>query len=201
MNLRTPEFRWLSTCRRRNEPGALRRAGSRRRRGPSQGPATNLWPGTPNTYNNNGPKEAGRGAERLATPNLQWIHYCPVLGLSIQQGWEVGPTKGHPTLVEGSVEGEAAHPHLQRRAATATAIKGQVHFPKKLQTSAQGTTHIYPTRMVGWCGRPDQMQDLSRHRTEGVGRVQAPLLRCRGTSVQILFCSNCGDFFRTERFP
>jgi hypothetical protein len=70
------------------------------------------------------------------------------------------PAEEQPTLVEGSVEGGSGASHQQHRTAAtaATETEGQaVHFPGKLQTRAQGTACIYPKRLVGWWGRPDQV--------------------------------------------
>ena len=66
----------------------------------------NLLARIPEQQKGNAPKEAGRGAERLATPIPQRIHHCSFLVPSIQQGWEVELAEGQPTLVEGSVEGK-----------------------------------------------------------------------------------------------
>jgi hypothetical protein len=50
------------------------------------------------------PKEAGRGAERLATPNSQRIHHQSLLGPSLNQGWAVEAADGQLIWVEGRVE-------------------------------------------------------------------------------------------------
>ena len=64
---------------------------------------------TPESVINGKPKEAGRGAERLATPNAHGIYHQPTLGPSFQQGWAVEAADGKLTWVEGSVDEEAAH--------------------------------------------------------------------------------------------
>jgi hypothetical protein len=63
----------------------------------------------PDSNVNSKPKEAGRGAERLATPILQGLHYRPLLGPSFQQGLAVEVAEGQPISAEGSVEVEAGH--------------------------------------------------------------------------------------------
>ena len=74
-------------------------------------PATchNPVAGIPVTSFNSEPKEAGRGAERLAAPNPQEIHHRSLQEPSFQQGWVVEPAEGQPTLVEGSVEVEVVY--------------------------------------------------------------------------------------------
>ncbi len=52
---------------------------------------------------NSKPKEAERGAERLATRSAHGIYHQPFPGPSFQQGWSVEPAHGQPTWVEGSV--------------------------------------------------------------------------------------------------
>jgi hypothetical protein len=68
-------------------------------------PATRI----PKSRINNKPKEAGRGAERLTTPNSQGICHQSPLGPSLEQGWAVEAPDGQLIWVEGSVE-EMAHP-------------------------------------------------------------------------------------------
>jgi len=63
----------------------------------------------PKTKINGKPKEAGRGAERLATPSAHGIYHQPLRGPSFQQGWSVEPAHEQPSWVEGSVSEEAAH--------------------------------------------------------------------------------------------
>ena len=63
----------------------------------------------PKTKIDSRPKEAGRGAERLATPSAHGIYHQPLPGPSFQQGWSVEPAHGQPPWVEGSVGEEVAH--------------------------------------------------------------------------------------------
>jgi hypothetical protein len=58
----------------------------------------------PNTTVNDEPKQAGRGAERLATQNAQGIHHRPLQGPSSQQGRAKQTVDGELIWVEGSVE-------------------------------------------------------------------------------------------------
>ena len=59
---------------------------------------------TPKQRSNGKPKKAGRGAERLATPNPRGIYHQPLQGPSFQQSWAVEAADGQLTWVEGSVE-------------------------------------------------------------------------------------------------
>ena len=63
----------------------------------------------PNTNIVSKPKEAGRGAERLSTPNPQGIHRRSLLGPRFQQGWAVEAADGQLDWVEGSAEEELVH--------------------------------------------------------------------------------------------
>jgi hypothetical protein len=58
---------------------------------------------------NGKPKEAGRGAERLATPNAQGIYHQPLLGPSFQQGRADQTLDGELIWVEGRVGAEVMH--------------------------------------------------------------------------------------------
>jgi hypothetical protein len=55
------------------------------------------------------PKEAGRGAEMLATSSSQGFYHQSLPGPSFQQGWAVDAADGKPIWVEGSVGEEAVH--------------------------------------------------------------------------------------------
>ena len=63
----------------------------------------------PRTTVNGKPKEAGRGAERLTTPNVQGIYHQPLPGPSFQQGRADEAPDGQPIWVEGRDEEEAMH--------------------------------------------------------------------------------------------
>ncbi|KAF8486854.1 hypothetical protein DFH94DRAFT_849394 [Russula ochroleuca] len=55
----------------------------------------------------NEPKEAGRGAERLANPNTQGIHHRPLLGPSFQQGCAIEAADGQLIWIEGTLKEES----------------------------------------------------------------------------------------------
>jgi hypothetical protein len=73
---------------------------------------THRWPETrvPTIKNNDTSKEAGRGAERLTTPNAQGVYHHSLRGPNSQQGWALTTAQGHHLpWVEERVEEEASH--------------------------------------------------------------------------------------------
>jgi hypothetical protein len=148
--------------------------------------------GIPNTTINCEPKEAGRGAERLATWNPQGIHHQPLLGPSFQQGWAVEPAEEQPPSVEGSVEVDVVQ---------LTDIVGQqeqqraIDIPSKMSPEHKG---LLAASEVDWRKRsiaeikcrlcPEthlkKWEDFKRH--------------CNSTEkhpLKIVFCGKCGDYF------
>jgi hypothetical protein len=155
----------------------------------------NLVARIPETKINGKPKEAGRGAERLATPNAHGIYHQFSLGPSFQQGRMVEPADGKPTWVEGSVDEEAAHridSTAQQQQEEATEL---FEIPRKfkpgyrllLQASeADFARRAVQTIKCRLC--PDtklkDFEEFKRH--------------CKTTEthpLEIHFCDRCGDFF------
>ena len=64
---------------------------------------------TPKSDFDGKPKEAGRGAERLATPNVPGIYHQSLLGPSFQQGRVEQASREQLIWVEGREEEEAMH--------------------------------------------------------------------------------------------
>ena len=141
------------------------------------------------------PKEAGRGAERLATPSLQGIHHQLLLGPSFQQDWAVEPVNGQPTGVEGSVDEEAEH-HIgsmvQERQEEADQLFKiprifKPEFRMFLQASeadfARGVVQGIKCRLC-----PDtklkNFQEFKRH-----------CKTAEAHPLEIHFCDQCGDYF------
>ena len=149
----------------------------------------------PTTSMNSKPKEAGRGAERLATPSSQGIYCQSMPGPSSQQVWAVGAADGRPTWVEGSVdEGVVHHTHSteQERNKEATRL---LYIPRKfkpedrrlLNTSkaddARGAVQEIRCRICPDAELKD-FEEFKRH--------------CRTSEAHpryIHFCGRCGDFF------
>jgi len=152
----------------------------------------------PKQNSNGQPKEAGRGAERLATPSLQGIYHQSLPKPSFQEGWAVDAADGKPTWTEGSVDEGAVH-HIdstvQQQHEEATDL---FDIPRKfelahrlfLQASeadfARGAVQAIKCRLC-----PDtklkNFEVFKRH--------------CRTTEthpLEIRFCDYCGDFFACQ---
>ena len=149
----------------------------------------------PESKINNKPKEAGRGAERLATPSSQGIYHQSLPGPSFQQGWAVDATNGKPTRVEGSVVEEAVH-HIdntvqqeQQQATECFKIprKFEPLYRLFLQTSkadiARGAVQAIKCRVC-----PDaylrNFEEFKRHCKTSEAHPQ-----------ELHFCDLCGDYF------
>jgi hypothetical protein len=152
---------------------------------------------TPEWEIDNKPKEAGRGAERLATPIAHGFYYQSTPGPSFQQGCSVDPAHGNPIWVEGSVDEDEAH-HIDNTV--------------QQQQQQEGTTELFKVpRTLNAMFRlllEASEADLAR------GAVQAIKCRlCPGTELstfeefkrhcrttethplEIDYCDRCGDFF------
>ena len=147
--------------------------------------------GIPQPRINNEPKEAGRGAEMLATWIPQGIHHQPLLGPSFQQGWVVEPAEGEPPSVEGSVEVEVA----QHTEVEAQQQQQQAKMPKKISPEHKGLLEATEEDWHnGWIAKikcrlcPEthlqKWDDFKRH--------------CNSSEkhpLKIVFCGKCGDYF------
>ena len=153
----------------------------------------------PKAQINGKPKEAGRGAERLATPSSHGIYHQSLPGPSFQQGWSVDAADGTPTGVEGSVDEEAVH-HIdstvQQQGAT-----GLITIPPKLKPEyrmflltseadvARGTVQAIKCRLCPKAKHKD-IEGFKRH--------------CKKTEKhprKIECCLLCGDYFaRSDSF-
>jgi hypothetical protein len=143
----------------------------------------------------NKPKEAGRGAERLATPSSQGIYHQSLPGPSFQQGWAVEAADGKLTWVEGSVDEEAVH-----------------HTDSTVQQEHEEETEQF---VIPRIFRPAYRLFLQATEAEFArGAVQAIKCRvcpetklknfeefkrhCRTTEthpLELHFCGHCGDYF------
>ena len=138
------------------------------------------------------PKEVGRGAERLATPNLQGIYQQPLLGPSVQQGWAVEAAERQPTWVEGSV-GVDTTQQQQRQGWQQQEQYFQIPNLKPehraLLAAAQDKLVVPEIRCKLCPGtKPKMWEDFKRY--------------CETMEVHpltITFCGKCGDYFaRTD---
>ena len=141
------------------------------------------------------PKEAGRGAERLATPSSQGIYHQSLPGPSFQQGWAVDAANGKPTWVEGSVEEKEVH-HIESTVQQQQEeVTEYFKIPRKfrpeyrllLQTSkaeiARGAVQAIKCRVCPDANLRD-FEEFKRH--------------CRTSEAhpqELHFCDRCGDYF------
>jgi hypothetical protein len=155
----------------------------------------------PQTWIIDEPKEAGSGAERLATPNPQEIHHRPMLGPSFQQGWGGEPAEEQPTLVEGSVEVEAVHINSteQQQQQQQKPRAKRFPFPEKFEPVHRALLASTPRDWLA--GGVDQIKcklcpDAEVNGWEGFKRH---CCAAEAHPSRILFCNRCGDFFaRTD---
>ena len=139
------------------------------------------------------PKEVGRGAERLATPNPQGIYQQPLPGPSVQQGWAVEAAERQPTWVEGSVGVDAVQ--QQQRQGQQQQDDEYFKIPKlkpehrALLAAAQDKL-VVPEIRCRLCPGTGlkTWEDFKRH--------------CEAMEAHpltITFCDKCGDYFaRTD---
>jgi hypothetical protein len=142
-------------------------------------------------------KEAGRGAERLATPNAQGIHPRPLLGPSFQQGWAVEAADGQLTWVEGSVEEGAVH-HIDSMVQQQQQEEAKEEYFKIPRKFKVGHKALLAATQADWARgaireikcrlcpdtRLKTWEDFKRH----CDTMEAHPLK-------ISFCDECGDFF------
>jgi hypothetical protein len=145
------------------------------------------------------PKEAGRGAERLATPSSQGIYHQSLPGPSFQQGWSGDAADGTPTWVEGRVDEEAVH-----------------HTDSKVQQQNEKATELFYIPRIF---KPEQWRllqtteaDIARGAVEAIKCRLCPKAQlknfeefkrhCRTSEThpeKPHFCDRCGDYFaRTD---
>ena len=155
----------------------------------------NLVARTPEKRDEDAPKKAGRGAERLTTPNAHGIHLHPSLGPSFQQSWAVDPADGKPTWVEGSVDEEAAH-HIdsavQQQQEEATEI---LEIPRKFKP---GYRLLLQASEVDFARRAVQTIKCRLCPDTKLKDFEEFKRHCRTTKahpLEIHFCDRCGDFF------
>ena len=150
--------------------------------------------GIPKTKINSEPKSAGRGAERLATPNAQGVHHRPLQGPSFQQGWMGQTVDGVLIWVEGSVEKEPVRQQQeqqQEEEAEPKLLKFPDDFKMEYQAllvATQADRERGSVREIRCQRRPDKVYETwfgyQRHCDM---KENHPLV--------IDFCDNCGDFF------
>ena len=150
----------------------------------------------PNKKINHEPKEAVRGAERLAGPNAQGVHHRPLQRQSFQQGWVEQTVDGEIFWVEGSVQDEQEQQQQQEQQEE---VVKYFEFPKKfkmgrevLLAATQADRERGSVREIKCRRCPDTMfktwDDYKRHCDTS-----------KNHPLTIDFCDFCGDFFsRTD---
>ena len=150
------------------------------------------------------PKEAGRGAERLATPNTQGIHHRPLQGPSSQQGRveqtaDAEPIWGEGSVEEGLVQQGPVQQQQQEQQQQDGAEQEYLKFPNKLEmecvallAATQADRERCSVREIR-CRRcpSDTFKTWGAYKRHCKTKEKHPL--------EIDYCDDCGDFFaRTD---
>ena len=140
---------------------------------------------TPKQQDDGKPKEAGRGAERLASPITQGIYHQPLLG-PLQQGRVERAAYGTPIRVVGREDEKAVHRNstMKRQGQQGEANKFE-SMHEALQEDTKTTSgvkefkcRLCPGTHLKTC------QDFRRHCNTAEAHP-----------LEISFCNKCGDFF------
>jgi hypothetical protein len=146
-------------------------------------------------------KMAGRGAGRLATPNVPGVPHQPLLGPSIQQAlvWPATPEK--PTWIEGKAEGGTQHhensmvgPQVPTKHGNEQ-VEELFKIPPRLKerhrallaaTQANWECAVVEMLKCRLCPDADfsDFEDFKRHCDTSEAHPS-----------KISFCNHCGDFF------
>ncbi len=144
---------------------------------------------------NSKPKEAGRGAERLATPSSQGFYHQSLLGPSFQQGWVVDAADGGPTWVEGSVDGEVVH-HIdstvQQQNAEATEL---FVIPRKFKPEHRSLLEASEADFVRGAVQAIKCRLCPETRLKNFEEFKRHCKTSEAHPQEIHFCDLCGDFF------
>jgi hypothetical protein len=156
----------------------------------------------PITTINYEPKEAGRGAERLVTPNMQGFHRRPLQGPCFQQGRREQTVYRELSWVEGSVvekpmqrEPEQEQEQQQKKETEDKYIKFPNDFEPEheaLLAATQADRERGSVRRIKCRRCPDETFE-----TWGAFKRHCNTIETH--PLKIHFCDNCGDFFaRTD---
>jgi hypothetical protein len=159
-----------------------------------RGPETRV----PTTKNNYTSKEAGRGAERLATPNAQGVYHHSLPGPSSQQGWALTNAQGHQLpWIEERVEEEASH-HVDNTVQQ----RDEDHLFRIPSIFQEGYRILLAATETDWArGAVDQIR-CRLCPNSGFRKWEDFQRHCKATEahpIEISLCNSCGDFFaRTD---
>lgn len=170
------------------------------RAGPCNGDLEAAWSGarahrTPetrvSTKNKSISKEAGRGAEGLATPNVQGVYHCSLLGLSFQQGWVGSSAQGQQLPGVEERAGEALH-HM-----ASTELQAEGHF-FEIPSDFEGFRILLAATEADWTRRAVNKIKCRLCPNREFRKWDNFKRHCRTTEahpLEITFCERCGDFF------
>jgi hypothetical protein len=147
----------------------------------------------PKSKTNDEPKEAGRGAGRLATPNSQGIHRQSLLGSSLQQGRAVEAADGQLIWVEGSVEDvvhgiDSTTPQQQQE-------QEYFEIPKNLRTGYQSLLLATQADRVRGAVREIKCRLCREVKFKNWGDFKRHCNCTETHPLTIYFCDHCGDYF------
>ncbi|KAF8487551.1 hypothetical protein F5888DRAFT_1810655 [Russula emetica] len=142
------------------------------------------------TNNNYTSKEAGRGAEGLATPNVQGVYHRSLLGPSSQQGLVVTTAQGRQPL--GVEEREEALHHM-----VSTEQQEEGHL-FEIPSDFEGFDILLAATEADWTRRAVDEIKCRLCPNRRFRKWDNFKRHCRTTEAHplaISFCGHCGDFF------
>ena len=159
---------------------------------------------TPKSDFDGKPKEAGRGAERLATPNVPGIYHQSLLGPSFQQGRVEQASREQLIWVEGREEEEAMH-HIR------STVQQQQQQEQEVEEEEESVARFKISRKLKPAHRELLVAtevDLARGVVQDIKCRICPNTpfktwedykrHCDTAEVhplELSFCDLCGDFF------
>ena len=173
------------------------------RRGPCNGNPEAVWSGASThctsetripTENNEISKEAGRGAEGLATPNVQGVSHHSLLGPSFQQGWVVATVQGQqlPGVKVRVEEGQEVQHNM---ANTEQQEEGHLF---EIPSNFEGLSLLLAATEDDWACRAVNKIECRLCPDSGFSKWDDFKRHCRTAEahpLEISFCEHCGDFF------
>jgi hypothetical protein len=147
----------------------------------------------PKALTNYKPKEAGRGAERLATPNSQGIYHQFLPGPSFQQGWAVDAADGKPTWVEGSVDEEAVH-HIDSTEQN-TEATGLFVIPRKFKPEHRSFLEASEADFARGAVQVVKCRFCPDTKLKGFEEFKRHCKTSEAHPEEIHLCGRCGDVF------
>jgi hypothetical protein len=147
----------------------------------------------PKTKKKSEPKQSVRGAEGLATPDLQGFHHRSLLGPSLQQGWAVEAADGQLIWVEGRVE-EVAHSTVQQDQQDEVE-QGCLMIPKGFREEYQA---LLAATQADWArGAVEEINCrlCPKAKFNNWGQFKRHCDCTESHPLRISFCEYCGDYF------